>query len=507
MIDDGAFAGVPIGGLGTGSIGRTYRGDAARWHLEVGRHAFEPVAADGVLGVRRAARAGRRGRRSCRRSAPTTLPAWGWTLPGRRRHVSRPVPAGVADVRARRRSASGSSASSCQPGHRRRPRVERAAGRGLRVVGREPGPDPLTVGLMFTWQDPAGRSGRRRRPAAPGTRPSTTDDVGRGRSSTPRPTHRPGLRGTFAIAASRAPASTSRPARAFDAGRRPRPVGRLRRRRAAGARADDRRPSGDGEAIGRGRGGDGRAGARASGARSGSRSPGTCPIVEFGAGRRWWKRYTRDWGRTGERAFDLAAPRPRARRPPGAPRSRPGRRPVLDSTRATRLVQGGAVQRALLPRRRRHRSGRPARSAARSPTRTMPAGSRCSSASTTRSTTRVDVDFYASFAILELFPELEARGIRDLLAAIPVDDPEIVTIEASGLPRTAQGRRHRARTTSAARTTTRSTGPTGTSSRTSTTGRTSGPSSSSRSGATRWPPGPRRRRADPRRPGRRSRPC
>ena len=37
----------------------------------------------------------------------------------------------------------------------------------------------------------------------------------------------------------------------------------------------------------------------------------------------------------------------------------------------------------------------------------------------------VDVDFYASFAILELFPELELRGIRDLLATIPVDDPTI----------------------------------------------------------------------------------
>jgi non-lysosomal glucosylceramidase len=45
----------------------------------------------------------------------------------------------------------------------------------------------------------------------------------------------------------------------------------------------------------------------------------------------------------------------------------------------------------------------------------------------------VDVDFYASFALLRLFPALEQGGIRDLLAAIPVDDPEIVTIDASGL--------------------------------------------------------------------------
>ena len=47
MIDDGVWAGVPIGGLGTGSIGPTFRGDVARWHLEPGRHGFRPVTADG----------------------------------------------------------------------------------------------------------------------------------------------------------------------------------------------------------------------------------------------------------------------------------------------------------------------------------------------------------------------------------------------------------------------------------------------------------------------------
>ena len=47
MIDDGEWAGIPIGGMGTGSIGRTFRGDAARWHLDIGRHRFEPVPADG----------------------------------------------------------------------------------------------------------------------------------------------------------------------------------------------------------------------------------------------------------------------------------------------------------------------------------------------------------------------------------------------------------------------------------------------------------------------------
>ncbi|MCF2138163.1 MAG: non-lysosomal glucosylceramidase [Candidatus Thorarchaeota archaeon] len=42
MIDDGVNQGIPIGGLGAGSIGRTYRGDFARWHLEIGQHIYYP---------------------------------------------------------------------------------------------------------------------------------------------------------------------------------------------------------------------------------------------------------------------------------------------------------------------------------------------------------------------------------------------------------------------------------------------------------------------------------
>ena len=48
----------------------------------------------------------------------------------------------------------------------------------------------------------------------------------------------------------------------------------------------------------------------------------------------------------------------------------------------------------------------------------------------------VDVDFYASAAIVELFPDLERRGIRDLLATVAGTDTTPVTIEASGVPGT-----------------------------------------------------------------------
>ena len=42
-IDDGPAAGAPLGGMGAGSVGRTYRGDFARWHLRVGAHVHRPA--------------------------------------------------------------------------------------------------------------------------------------------------------------------------------------------------------------------------------------------------------------------------------------------------------------------------------------------------------------------------------------------------------------------------------------------------------------------------------
>jgi len=59
LIDDGPWGGVPLGGLGAGSIGRTHRGDFARWHLDPGRHRFETIAASQFsVFVERGARGG-----------------------------------------------------------------------------------------------------------------------------------------------------------------------------------------------------------------------------------------------------------------------------------------------------------------------------------------------------------------------------------------------------------------------------------------------------------------
>jgi non-lysosomal glucosylceramidase len=45
-IDDGFWQGAPVGGLGAGTISRTYRGDFARWHIKAGAHKYQTVYAN-----------------------------------------------------------------------------------------------------------------------------------------------------------------------------------------------------------------------------------------------------------------------------------------------------------------------------------------------------------------------------------------------------------------------------------------------------------------------------
>jgi non-lysosomal glucosylceramidase len=45
-IDDGSWQGVPVGGLGAGTFSRSYRGDFSRWHIKAAVHKYETVYAD-----------------------------------------------------------------------------------------------------------------------------------------------------------------------------------------------------------------------------------------------------------------------------------------------------------------------------------------------------------------------------------------------------------------------------------------------------------------------------
>lgn len=45
-IDDGFWQGAPVGGFGSGTFSRTYRGDFARWHIKAGVHKYAPIEAN-----------------------------------------------------------------------------------------------------------------------------------------------------------------------------------------------------------------------------------------------------------------------------------------------------------------------------------------------------------------------------------------------------------------------------------------------------------------------------
>jgi non-lysosomal glucosylceramidase len=46
MIDDGYWQGAPVGGFGAGTFSRSYRGDFVRWHLKTGAHKYESIPAN-----------------------------------------------------------------------------------------------------------------------------------------------------------------------------------------------------------------------------------------------------------------------------------------------------------------------------------------------------------------------------------------------------------------------------------------------------------------------------
>lgn len=436
MVDDGEWAGVPIGGLGTGSIGRTFRGDVARWHLEVGQHRFEPVAADGFsLYVGPGGEAADGGGRAVVLSAlrPMQLPAWGWDLPvgGGTYHALFPrawqafEPEGLGlPVRV--------------TGEQLSPVIAGDLDRSALPVGvfewwvENPGPDPLTVGLLFTWADPPGGPNAGRAPGRPHEVARSDDALGVTLLD-PGPNAPTALRGTVAIGALAADGWSLSVRATFD------PIAdtALWADFAADGRLDEDSPPSTESAPDRPSGPAGAAVAATAELAPGERRSirfavaWDLPVVEFGGGRRWWKRYTGVWGRTGERAWDLAN-HALEQAPAWRTAIEAWQAPILDDPARPDwytmalfnelyfLVDGGTFWEA-------GEVGGP-----------EPAVGNIGRFGLLECLDypfydTVDVDFYASFALLELYPGLELQGIRDLLAAVPVDDPRRWTIQASGV--------------------------------------------------------------------------
>jgi len=439
MIDDGPWGGAPLGGIGAGSIGRTPRGDFARWHLEVGQHRFESIAASQFSlyvddGATRQAHV-------LSTVRPAELPTWGFDVPvgAGSYHALYPNAWYVVDwdalpVRVTQRQFSPILPHNYRESSYPIAIFETTIENRLDV--------PVTVSLMLSWQNVLGHGGGL--------------DTGGGQRH--EAVRRDGLAGIVLGAPSAAAGTaadgqfailvpeetgvgvTTTPLFTVADG-----AADLWADFAADGRLDD--------------GGDGSATAQAGGpvgaaitasfhvAAHGSRTipfalAWDIPQAEFGVGTRWHRRYTAVFGTSGRRAWDIAATGIRDR----AAWSRaieawqapiladPGRPDWYKGALFNELyfmVDGGTLWTDGPPM--------PADGWVAPPGADPAAGGPFGRFAQIECFdypfyNTLDVDFYASFARLQLWPELERSVIREFVASVETDDPAIVEIQWSGKP-------------------------------------------------------------------------
>jgi non-lysosomal glucosylceramidase len=439
MIDDGPWAGAPIGGIGAGSIGRTQRGDFARWHLDVGYHRFESIAASQFSlfvddGSSRSAHV-------LSTIRPDGLPTWGFDLPvgAGTYHALYPFAWYDVDwdelpVRVIQRQFSPVLPHNYRESSYPVAIFETTIENRLDV--------PVTVGLMLSWQNVLGRGGR-------------LDTSGGQRHEAVR---RDGLAGVILGAPAAAAGSawdgtfglvvpeetgvgvTAAPLFAIDDG-----AGGLWSDFAADGRLDAMPgPMGTAEA-----GGPVGAAVAASFriAAGGSRTipfalAWDIPQAEFGVGTRWHRRYTSFFGTSGRRAWDIAATALRERdawsraidawqAPILADPMRPDWYKGALFNELYFMVDGGTLWTDGPPM--------PADGWIAPPGADPEAGGPFGRFAQIECFdypfyNTLDVDFYASFARLQLWPELERAVIREFVASVDVDDPAVVQIQWSGKP-------------------------------------------------------------------------
>jgi non-lysosomal glucosylceramidase len=410
MVDDGPWAGVPIGGMGAGSLGRTQRGDFARRHLRIGEHRFLPGGRGAVDGFAVWVSDGEAASAVVLR---TTDPPAGWG-PALRAGAGRyralfprawfeydlgDLPVRVVEEQL----------TPIVPGHDALASLPVGA---FEYELSNPGDRPVEAAVMLAFADPLDEAlGEESVLARAGTTFETDATIG-------ARFERPGA--SFALAAASGDGVQVTVAPAFD----PADSGGVWRAFVS----DGRLP---GSASG--------AGAAAVAARV-RLGPGEVrslrfavawdvPVATFGGGRRWWKRYTRESGRSGEHAPELAA-RAIACLPDWRAAIEAWQAPVLGS--ATRpdwyksalfnelyfLVDGGTFWPDV-------------------PVEPDPATARRAAIGFLECLDypfydTLDVHFYAAFALSALWPDLQASISRAYAASVAIDDRSVVEIEASG---------------------------------------------------------------------------
>jgi non-lysosomal glucosylceramidase len=437
MIDDGPWAGAPIGGIGAGSIGRTQRGDFARWHLDVGQHRFESIAPSQFsLFVSDGSSSSAHVLSTIR---PDGLPTWAFDLPvgAGSYHALFPYAWYVVEwdelpVRVVQRQF-----SPILP-HNYRESSYPAAIFETQVENRST--LPVTVGLMLSWQNVLGRGGGLDRGGGQRHEAIAREDFAGLVLGAPAAASGTALDGQFAIVGEAGDGVdlSAVPLFSIDDG-------------AAGLWADF---AGDGRLAPVGDGGVAEAGAGEVGAALAATlqlGPGESrtipftlawdlPLAEFGVGTRWHRRYTSFFGTSGRRALDIAQTALRSRddwssaidawqAPILADATRPDWYAQALFNELYFMVDGGTVWTDGPPM--------PADGWVSPPGADPAAGGEFGRFAQIECFdypfyNTLDVDFYASFARLQLWPELERAVIREFVASVDVHDPAVVEIEWSG---------------------------------------------------------------------------
>lgn len=428
MIDDGAWAGVPLGGLGAGAIGRTYRGDFARWHLDLGTHRFEPIAANQFSVY--VEQDGQSQAHVLSAYHPDGLKDWNWDMPAGAGTYAALFPKAwfVYDWKKLPVELAQLQFSPVIPNNYQESSYPVGV---FEWKLRNPGDRPLTVSLMFTWQNLVGHDWGR--DAVGGNINTVVQQDGytgivfsRKAGSQPEEWD-----GTFAILTPDQP-----DAQITYRGRTTLiDHGQLWQDFSADGRLDNSNdPSATvGESILGGL------------AVEVLLQPGEektipftlawdFPITEFGSGRQWYKRYTAFYGTEGDNAFQIAADALK-QYPQWLQQIDAWQQPILADTSTPDwyktalfnelyyLVDGGTVWEA----------GQPA-SAEKASLLPEPeighfAYLECYDYLFYNT---FDVGFYASYALAHLWPEIEKGMIRDFAAALPLEDPSVVTIGSTG---------------------------------------------------------------------------
>jgi non-lysosomal glucosylceramidase len=450
LIDDGPWGGVPLGGLGAGSIGRTHRGDFARWHLDPGRHRFEPIAASqfSVFVQRPATGNGNEGppERSAHvlstfRPEPGTLADWAWDWPigAGSYHGLFPSAWFEYDWDALPVRLVQKQFSPVIPGNYRESSYPVAV---FEWRVNNVGPDPIQVGLMFTWQNVIGRAQGCDRAGGHRHQGIDRDGLSGVFMSGPHEAADEAWNGSFAIVAPTADGVHITRREAFDIDD-------------AGALWADFADDGSLTTGSTQEGSESRSGQAIGAALAATVALGPgesrdlafalawdLPVVEFDEGTRWHKRYTRFFGRDGRNAWAIAAAALAERAewshaidawqaPILAAPDRPDWYKQAIFNELYYLVDGGTVW----------TDGPPIAVAgtyaevapATGPTsgdRDDPGRFAILECLDYQFYNTVDVNFYASWALLMLWPQLERRVIGDLVDTIRIDDPEVITLEA-----------------------------------------------------------------------------